>query len=982
MENFKLAGQSIDDVCLSLLRDYGNDLRSGKIKIDPTQQQKLLSQVQTAYNGLFATRYQNTPERADKFKKALDFITKNAPPEYSARVTNLRGMLAVQPVSGAESTKPVRDETEPNYLKFRRVDFSKSTGGQYIISQLGQWTKQKPIPKSVDSETLILANTEPWELFRQLSANVFHNEQDIPTAQKLGLEPLGVQKTLNSEAMPIQIQPLNTPSGQSYWNIHKQKSTELPKGIRIVFQPQDQNFWKVRDHIAKGEGAFKDARISNNTIDIYELDPYKLQKLSKQLSSWGYGKYVGPLNDLMQQFTGKSYGQIEEEAAKDVKNQPLRVSQINNGIDRNLGTDGHTQLITANLPFDDAFKQNLSQSYPNVFDAKRWAPQMIEAQQKGVHFMLTRQSSVEADSPGAGKTAQAVTFADLATKMWSQQTGAHQKVLVFTPPQLIDEHWVTDVSDPDPKKHKYSKPIQYLGEQNIDQNGQVTDNVLIVRNFDDWQKANQSGAINSKKWVVVPYSALGMTSEAQALSQALSEAVRNRMFATSLADELQMQKDISASAQDASYTLKNMDLIFSGAMAKGGQLNLPHRVAMSGTPADNSPADMYSIMRATRHPVIYNDFTTQQYQEGFVKQIMGMDDKSLDRYKETDNNPERGDQALDALVQWARSTTPEARDANLRLFGETFIRRTKEQIRPDMPPKAPRERTEVNTGQQWPTAQGPGAKQTQDRQMALAKVPTTASTASQYLQQNSGKKVFIVSYYPEVVNAIAQQINDALGDGTAVAVSGQVTKGRGDIARAFQENLPIVGNTPFRAACYTLGVGAVGLNFKTASRVIFNDIDWVPSKNLQAEDRIWRIDMPAGQIAERQYMVIPNSRDAEKFNRVMQKEKVNEKFHAVLQSVSAGDQQRDVLADNFLLEVMDEMMFSFNRDSAIGQTDPQTGQVSRIPLDQMIQAKKHELLQYFASQRAGTKRRAKPRAVAASNNWYQRALSNHLALDF
>jgi hypothetical protein len=966
----KQAGQSIDDVCLALLRDVADQVRNANTNpklrgvLDPKKQQTLLNNLVSAYNGLFAVRYQSSPERTQKFSKAYDLLAKAVPtlndPQFTARFNDMRGLLQIQPKMVGESTTPIQDPEEPGWLKFPRVNFQASTYGKYIAQQMGDWVKQKRIPKSVDEETLILGKKEPWDLFRQLAPLLFHNNEAIPTSHELGLPPMEQERPFDQSVLPISITPLNY-GGKQHWNVHKQQ--ELPQGIRIQFNPQDHNFWKIRDYVAKGEEPFTDARITPGIIDIYELDPYKLQALSKTLSTMGYGQWVGPLNDLMQQFTGKSYGEIQEERNKKEKGQILPPKQINNGIDRNLGTDGHTQLITAGIPFDEAFQSKLLQEYPNVFNPQRFTGDQIRAQQQGSHFMLTRQSSVEADEPGAGKTPQTIVAADLATKMWGQATGGmHQKVLVFTPPPLVEEHWTTDMSDP--QNPKVAKPIQYLGEGE-------QDNILIARTFANWQNAATSGELNKKKWVVVPYSALGMTADASQLATALSAAVKQKMFAASVADEIQMQKDFGASVDSASRTLKNLDIILSGSMAKGGELNLPHRIALSGTPADNSPADMYSIMRATRHPVIYNDFKVQQYQDGFVKQIMGGD--NLDSFKETENNIERGDLALNSLVEWGMSTTPEQRDANLRLFGETFIRRTKQQMRPDMPPKADRLETPVQTQEQWPEAKGPQAKQKQDRAMAIAKIPHTVKAAVEYLSQNPNKKAFIVSYYPEVVDQIAKGINAAIGEGSAASVHGGTDNAlRQKVARAFQNNQPLAQGVPFRAACYTLGVGAVGLNFSTAQRIIFNDIDWNPSKNLQAEDRIWRIDMPADQIAERQYIIIPGSRDEEKYKRVMRKERVNSRFHHVLQSVSEAGVQPE-MADQFLVEIIDEMMFEFNRDQVAWHQEQQTN------LDGLIQQRKEELLQYFTQQRAtkrpsrGTKPKTKVlQPAAASMPWYRR----------
>lgn len=957
------SGRSIDDEILSLLQDIGNELRKSDPRGAFATASKYLPQIITAYNVLFANRYQTGSVRAEAQNKAISTITKvldNARPNdisvsgFLSRLTEIRGLSQIQPRAFPETTTPVQDPENPGWLKFPGVNLLATQYGVSVAQQLGNWVRQKRVPKSDKEETLILGNKEPWDLFRQLAAQLFHNDSSIPTSQQLGLQPLGEKRELDTTVKPISITSLNT-GNEKYWNVHKKK--DLPPGIRITFQPSDTNFWKIRDFVAKGEEAFSDARIGQHIIDIYDLDAYKLQSLSKMLTATGYGQFVGPLNDLILKFTGKSYGDIAEERAKDKKGQPLPPKLVNNAMDRNLGLDKNTKLITANTPFDENFRQTLSENYPGAFNPNTLSARQIAAQQQGVHFMITRQSSVEADAPGSGKTVMTIVAADYATKVWGEYSnGNYQKVLVFTPPQLVDEHWTNDIDNADPASHKSDKPTQYLGP---DEAGKV----LVVNNFATLQKAKQSGDWNSKKWIVVPYSALGMTADANQLAQALANEVKQKTFALSMADEIQTQKDFGEHVDSASDTLKNMDLILSGSMDKAGTLNLPHRVAMSGTPADNSPADMFSVMRATRHPVIYNDNTTQLYQQGFVAQIMG--NKNLKQYKETENNIERGDLALNELVNWAKNTDPKQRDANLRMFGETFIRRTKKDIRPDMPDKAPREQTHVQTAEQWPEVKGPNAKQKQDRQMALAKIGSTVSSAVQYLTDNPDKKVFIVSYYPEVVDRLANGINQFLGHGTAAAVHGGTDdKTRSNVARSFQNGHQLVQGMPFRAACYSLGIGAVGLNFASAQKIIFNDIDWNPSKNLQADDRIHRINMPATQIAERQYMIIPGTRDEEKFNRVMRKERVNDTFHKTLESVTTNGLQPE-MADAFMVEMIDEMMFEFNRDD-MAQIGNEKGK-----LDQLIDIRKQELMHHFAQQRVHVPRKRKTAPPVAASNWFK-----------
>jgi hypothetical protein len=1037
----KLAGESAADAVLRTLTNVMNDIRSNKLRLTAPIAAKLQKDITTAYNVLNGVKYESSQERAIAMNKALDVLNKNlgSNPQYSSQIAGLKEMAKAQPYR-YEEPAPVRcdanglTDQQGEYIKFPTVDFTKQPGGGAVLKALGGWAVTKPIPRAEltqhtqpgAAETLVKANEEPWDLFCKMSGYIFHNNENIPSSEQLGLEPLGEEKDVDFNPKHLRIIPLNTQGGTQSWNFHRPQkpSTKnpnpdpkyLPPAIRIIFEPDDHNFWKVRDYIVKGDTAFGDARIGQGQIDIYELDAVKIQQLSKRLSAWGYGADVGPLNALLEKFTGKTYGQVEGEIAKKEKSVPLSVKAIQNGIDRNLGLDGHTKLITAGIPFDDEFKESLKYNdilNPQALRDSIWkdstlpeetimayAANMVEAQQKAVHFMLTRQSSVEADVPGAGKTPITIAFADQAQKRWSAATGGkHSKILVFTPPQLLAEHWTTDTSNPDPKKHIFSKPAQYLGEKTQNPDGSIGDLILQVPNFTEFQKAQSDGRFEAARWIVVPTSAISQIEEGERkrLIQALTAAVNAKTFAASMADELQLNKSNAESIKDSSKTLSAMDAILSGSMGSGGELNLPHRVAMSGTPADNSPADIFSLMRAVRSPYVYNDKTPQQYQSGFVQQVMGMDRDALDKFKARSDGSqtEQGTQAYDQMFNWAKSTTPELRDANLRLFGTTFIRRTKKDMRPDMPPKAERKAIKVNLPKTWTDNLG----STQNKQMALAKVDTTVAHAIEYLgpKENTEPRMFIVSGSPEAAQNIANKINATLGLGTAAAVTGEKPGdfekqfSRGFIAEAFKRKQDLVPGVYFRAAVYSQKVGAVGLNFKSAQRVVFNDFDWNPSMNLQTEDRIWRIDMPADQIAEVYYMVIDNTPDADKYDRVGKKEKLNARFHEALESITnppidletgqAKDSQR--MADDFTVDVVEELMSEFDPNSSVIDNTNTVDANARITLKEYMERRNNELRQLFSQQRSGSTPKARKPApsmpaapvmpsMPVAANWYGR----------
>ncbi len=274
----------------------------------------------------------------------------------------------------------------------------------------------------------------------------------------------------------------------------------------------------------------------------------------------------------------------------------------------------------------------------------------------------------------------------------------------------------------------------------------------------------------------------------------------------------------------------------------------------------------------------------------------------------------------------------EKRLAMLNMFSTTFLRRNKEDIRHDIPEKSAipgqidadaqswgdyqRQLQEEEKAQNAAGNRGKPWFQSLLEEMGRQKIPHTVAAAVEHLKSNAQFKVFVVTAHPEFADVIAQKINEILGDGIAASVHGDTDKdARQTVPSTFK--LPVTDSRstlpgkayPLRCVVYTMKVGAVGLNFSVANKCIFNDMDWNPSLNLQAEFRVHRID--SQHPVEIQYMVLAGTYDEQVFNRVQQKGNLNKATNEIMRKVEKARQDPEAtkqLANDYLMSIVDSVL--------------------------------------------------------------------------
>jgi SWI/SNF-related matrix-associated actin-dependent regulator 1 of chromatin subfamily A len=266
-----------------------------------------------------------------------------------------------------------------------------------------------------------------------------------------------------------------------------------------------------------------------------------------------------------------------------------------------------------------------------------------------------------------------------------------------------------------------------------------------------------------------------------------------------------------------------------------------HRFALTGTPVANSPEDLWAVM----HYVSPDEWPSKT--------------KFIDRYCLASYNF-WGGMDIDAL-------RPDTRDELLAILDTRFLRRTKAEVLPFLPPitrqtryvdlepkqaKAYKEMCDemiasLDSGILFTTSpmvrmmrllQVASAYPVLDEegQVAALDKPSCKVTALQDILQESPREQFVVF---TVSRKLADLVHAECG---GTLVTGEVsTEDRAEAVRGFQAG-------EHRLITLTTGAGAEGLTLTAASKAIFLQRPWSMVQSLQAEARIHRIGQDASSV--------------------------------------------------------------------------------------------------------------------------------------
>ncbi len=805
----------------------------------------------------------------------------------------------------------------------------KNPHAEWVQQQMGAWMQYTDNGKS---QTIFIRGTrESWNKFLSVAGWLFANDA-VLKKYKL-TEQLPSEKQFDpsfqeeGKSPKVKDKPLNATLIEGIIDLKGTKSN-MP-GIRLAFPVDDpayrRDFPFIRDFILdNSEVKINPSKVQihwdSGVIELYDfktrdrVNSESLYRVAKKLQDMGY--QTKQFNALIQQLTGMSYGDAYKSFSEDKRNQSRSVKTTVSALNGNLYENGprlasrfnkfRQQLgILEDEPItNDQYEAILKLAYAgNATDPSQpWGPnnwvgpygpevpeQQRKAQTEGMSFVSSRISSILADEPGSGKTAQAIVGADSV-----REDG--QKILVVTPNGLAKENWL----GADAKG-----PMMFCGHDRK----QIAD----VRTAADVEKAMADPNVI---WIVVRRSSFEQTKKFAYVSDELAESIKNHSvqnkFAAFIIDEIQQLKAMDGAS-------------FSRLQKAVSAYHIPHRIGLTGTPADNTPQDMFVQLTILRHRVLYEDkgtenLVTAQNAEGFANQYLGgaelskgvtLSDKERTTLSDDEKDKltqERWAQKAFSVLQWTADLDDKRKENILDLFSNTFLRREKEDINPHLREVAPKTENSITVpadpevanasqkGENWHTKIISKA--------AMAKAPATAQKTVELLKSDPKMQVFIGTQRIEVANRIAELINAQFGSPVSQAVTGELKEDqRANIATLFRQK-----NSPLRAVIYTGKLGSVGLNFNNAQQCIMNDLDWNPSTNEQMGMRIDRIDTKHPITIT--YMMMENSYDEEMYNRVLKKRGLNKAMTDLMRQarITREPSAKVALANDFVKKALQSIL--------------------------------------------------------------------------
>ena len=253
-----------------------------------------------------------------------------------------------------------------------------------------------------------------------------------------------------------------------------------------------------------------------------------------------------------------------------------------------------------------------------------------------------------------------------------------------------------------------------------------------------------------------------------------------------------------------------------------------------------------------------------------------------------------------------------------RLRGTIMVRRTKAEVLPDLPPKRRQvielasdqiadliaieasawERHRDSLAELRESSDAPGqlaalragvnaafgelAKLRQET--AIAKVPLVVEHVRSALDDSN--KIVLFAHH----RAVIKQLAEPFGDDAVTLMGGDDTTARQSAVDRFQED------PGCRIFIGSITAAGVGLTLTASSHVVFAELDWVPARLTQAEDRTHRIGQQDSVLV--QHLVLQDSLDARMVGTLIKKQRVIDK-------VADGDAQPDLFDSSFAESLVD-----------------------------------------------------------------------------
>jgi SWI/SNF-related matrix-associated actin-dependent regulator 1 of chromatin subfamily A len=459
------------------------------------------------------------------------------------------------------------------------------------------------------------------------------------------------------------------------------------------------------------------------------------------------------------------------------------------------------------------------QSWKDTSDIVIPAPDGLDYlpfQRAGIEFCISRQNVLLADSMGLGKTVQAI---GLINKLY-----AINRVLVLCPASLR-LNWKKELEKWLVRKRK----------------------ILVL---------NANRFLNPSEWdiIITNYD----------IVHKHFEKLRRGNWDLLICDEAHYLKNKKA---------RRTKYVFGGGDIKEG-IRAKRKLFLTGTPIENNPGELWPLLNALR-PDLFSNWWT------FVQRYCGA-------YRDRFNQIKLGKPTnLDELHDQLRT--------------HVMVRRLKEQVLTELPPKI-RQVIELpangassvvaaeNTA--WQTYEHlkgelasavAEAEASEDpevfsdrikqlryeervafgeiarrrKETAIAKIPYVLAHLD-----NVSEKVVVFAHHKDVIAAIAEKMGKK-----AVKLDGGTAKtARQEAVDRFQSDPDI--------KCFigSLTAAGVGITLTAASHVVFAELDWVPGKVAQAEDRCHRISQKNSVLI--QHLVFEDSLDCKMAKTIVEKQEM------------------------------------------------------------------------------------------------------------
>lgn len=407
-------------------------------------------------------------------------------------------------------------------------------------------------------------------------------------------------------------------------------------------------------------------------------------------------------------------------------------------------------------------------------------------QLEGVEFLKKKKRAILADSMGLGKTTQAIRAAG---------DSSNGIILIVCPASL---------------KINWEREIHMIYPEDI---------VSII----DGKPKDGADLFYTAAWVIINYDIV-------AKHPMLKAEIEVGNIETVILDEAHYIKNSAAVRTKATLAL----------VEKAKQV-----YCLTGTPVMNKPIEMFSLLKAVRHPLAtHPDIAPSTLRTNFSKRYCNGHLETIHR---------RGGQILRFWDESGANRLPELKE----LTQDVILRRTKEEVL-DLPPKIVSV-VEMELGPEWQRtydnawdeyleyiAKNPMKKDFDNilnaqslveliklkQVCSQAKVLRIVSNIENMIEQ--GEKVIVFSQFTETVKRIHETLRaHKIQSVTLTGADGM--DDRQQSVDAFQKIDDV------KVFISNIKAGGVGITLTAANHVIFADMDWSPAIHNQAEDRAHRI---------------------------------------------------------------------------------------------------------------------------------------------